>query len=233
MVGLQDSIPVDTDVHLHFMAIDLEADGVVCHTKGTGSIGVRFTRLTLFGSPIQRQRVPAYRRMERILVSACLLLLILIFARSYFTTGSMWTLLVPWHPAYGTTAASPTFTLGSTKAQVRAALGGPSGVNGNSWSYGPSSVYFEGDRVVGWKGMRDFPLKVRFDSANTAKRGKDYFEVGATASEVAAVQGVPTGVKGNVWFYGPSEVHFRNGRVVGWKNSPQRLLKVHGAPTSP
>ena len=53
MVGLQDSIPVDTHVHLHFMAIDLQADGVVCRTDDTGSIGVKFTRLTLFGSPIR------------------------------------------------------------------------------------------------------------------------------------------------------------------------------------
>jgi hypothetical protein len=233
MVELQDSIPVGTDVHLHFMAIDLEAEGVICHTKNTGSIGVRFARLTLFGSPIQRKRVPAYRRMEKILVGAALLFLICIFAGSYFTTGSVWTLLAPWSPAPGAMAPSPTFTLGSTPAEVRAALGAPSGVHGNSWSYGPSSVYFKEDWVVGWKGMADFPLKIRFDSANAARLGKDYFEVGATASEVAAVQGVPGDVRGDYWVYGSSEVHFRNGRVVGWKHSPQRPLKVHGAPTSP
>lgn len=233
MVELKDTIPVDTHVHLHFMAIDLEADGVVCRNKDTGSIGVKFTRLTLFGSPIQRKRVPAYRRMEKILVGASLLFLIWIFARSYFTTGSVWTFLVPWRPAPATMVTSPTFTLGSTKAEVRAALGAPSGVNGKSWSYGPSSVYFEGDWVVGWKGMQGLPLKIRFDSAKTLRRGKNYFEVGATASDVAAVQGVPTEVKGDVWVYGPSQIQFRNGRVVGWKNSPQHPLKVHGAPTTP
>jgi len=87
--------------------------------------------------------------------------------------------------------------------------------------------------VVGWKRQPDFSLKVRIEAAETERLGKDYFEVGATAGEVAAVQGVPTEARGGVWAYGPSEVYFRAGRVVGWRNSAQRPLHVHRAPISP
>ena len=233
IVELGESIPLAADVHLSFTAIDLEADGVVCNTEDPGSIGVRFTRLTLFGAPVKRLSVPVYWRIGKILVGASVLALIWIIAGNYSTGGSLWPIVVPFHPASSTLVTSPSFTLGSTKAEVQAAQGYPSVVNGNSWVYGSSSVYFLGDRVVGWKGTLGFPLKVRMEAAQTQERAKDFFAVGATASEVAAVQGVPTEVRGDVWAYGPSEVYFRAGRVTGWKNSPQRPLNVHGAPNSP
>jgi plastocyanin len=96
-----------------------------------------------------------------------------------------------------------------------------------------STVYFVGDRVVGWKGTLDFPLKLRMEPAQPERRANEYFAIGASASEVATIQGIPTEVRGDVWAYGPSEVFFRAGRVVGWKNSPQHPLNVHGVPTSP
>lgn len=233
IVELQDSIPLATDVHIRFMAIDLEADGVVCRSEDARSIGVRFTRVTLFGSPVKRRHVPAYVQIGKILVGSSLLVLIGISARSYVTSGSVWPIVVHLHPASGTLVTSPSFTLGSTKAEVQAAQGYPSAVNRNSWVYGTSTVYFVGDRVVGWKGTLGFPLKLRIEAANTERRGKDYFAVGATAAEVAGIQGVPLEVRGDVWAYGPSEVYFRDGRVVGWKNSPQHHLNVQGALISP
>jgi hypothetical protein len=220
-------------VHVNFTAIDLEADGVVCRCEDTGAIAVKFTRLTLFGSPVKRRHVPAYVRIGKVLAGAGLLVLIWFLARSYFISGSVWPIVVRLRPASGPVVAGPSFTLGSTKAEVRAAHGNPSVVNGNSWVYGTSTVHFVGDRVVGWKGTPDFPLKLRIEAAQTERRGENYFAAGATASEVAAVQGVPTEVRGDVWTYGPSEVYFRAGRVVGWKNSPKHPLNVHGAPTSP
>ena len=233
IVELADSIPLATDVHISFRAIDLEADGVVCRSEDTGTVGVKFTSLTLFGSPVKRRPVPVYVRIGKILGGASLLVLIWIFARSYSISGSVWPIAVHLQPASSTVVTSASFTLGSRKAEVRAAQGYPSVVKGNTWLYGTSTVYFAGDRVVGWKGTLGFPLKLRIEAATTERQGKDYFAVGATASEVAAVQGVPTEVRGDVWAYGPSEVYFRAGRVVGWKNSPQRPLNVHGTSVSP
>lgn len=233
IVELPDSIPLATDVHISFRAIDLEADGVVVRSEGAGTIGVKFTSLTLFGSPVKRRQVPAYVRIGEILVGAALLVLLGISARSYFTGGSSWPIVMHFHPFSGTEVTGPSFNLGSSKADVQAAQGYPSAVHGNSWAYGTSTVYFVGDRVVGWKGTLDSPLKIRMEAAQPERRANEYFAIGATASEVAAIQGVPTEVRGDVWAYGPSEVYFRAGRVVGWKNSPQHPLNVHGGATPP
>ena len=89
IVELQDSIPLATDVHLRFMAIDLEADGVVCRSADASSVGVKFTRLTLFGSPFERRPFPAYVRMGKILMGAALLVLLGIAAWSYVSNGSL------------------------------------------------------------------------------------------------------------------------------------------------
>jgi DnaJ domain len=54
-----------------------------------------------------------------------------------------------------------TFTLGSTKEEVRAAEGAPLFETGALWDYGLSKVYFREDRVVGWESSPLRPLKVR------------------------------------------------------------------------
>jgi hypothetical protein len=46
------------------------------------------------------------------------------------------------------------FALGSTRQQVRA-------VQGNVWRYGSSTVYFDGNLVVGWRILPESPLKVQ------------------------------------------------------------------------
>ena len=233
IVELQDSVPAGTGVHIRFMAINLETDGVVCRSEAPGSIGVRFTSLTMFASPGKRQHVPAYVRFGRILGGASLLVVIGISTWSYANSGRVWPINVRLHPSSSTVVASPSFSLAASKAEAQAARGYTAVAVGNSRVYGPSSVYSLGARVLGWQGMPSFPVQVRNETAKTGARGRDYFAVGATASEVAAVQGVPAEVRGNVWAYGPSEVYFRADRVVGWKNAAQRPLKVHGAPIAP
>ena len=233
IVELQDSIPLATDVHLRFMAIDLEADGVVCRSADARSIGVKFNRLTLFGSPVEGRPSSAYARLGKILMGAALLVLIGIAAWSYNSNGSLLPIAVHLRPAPEMVLTSPFFTLGSSKAEVQATQGPPLVVNGNAWDYGKSSVYFSGDRVVGWKVTPDSLLKVGVKAGQTKGPAKDRFLVGATAAEVAAIEGIPLEVRGDVWAYGPSEVYFRDGRVVGWKNSRLRPLKVQGPPVSP
>ncbi len=51
------------------------------------------------------------------------------------------------------------FTVGSTKAQVRAIQGMPSLETGSEWDYGVSKVYFSGNRVTGWYSSPLLPLR--------------------------------------------------------------------------
>jgi hypothetical protein len=54
-----------------------------------------------------------------------------------------------------------TFSMGSTKEEVRAAEGAPLFETSALWDYGLSKVYFRDDRVVGWESSPMRPLKVR------------------------------------------------------------------------
>ncbi len=227
---LPDSILVSTQVHLRFMAIDLEADGIVTHSAESGSIGVKFERLTFCGSPLRPVPVSPYARAAGTVAGVSLSVLVLIVTWHYFTTGRVWPGAGFEGPATYTPMTAPSFTLGSSKAEVQAVQGTPSRMDEGSWIFGSSRVYFKGDRVVGWQGSPGSPLNLRVDAAKTAVPKKDSIEIGSTASEVADVQGVPPEVRGDVWIYGPSEVYLRDGRVVGWKSSPQWPLKVKGAP---
>lgn len=56
---------------------------------------------------------------------------------------------------------SRTFTIGSTKSEVRAAQGIPLVETDTMWDYGLSKVYFRNDRVISWKSSPLLPLKVR------------------------------------------------------------------------
>ncbi len=52
------------------------------------------------------------------------------------------------------------------------------------------------------------------------------FSYGSSISEVISVQGVPTKIEGDVWYYGKSEVHFKEGKVVSWVRSQDNPLNV-------
>lgn len=47
-----------------------------------------------------------------------------------------------------------------------------------------------------------------------------FFTIGSTLGEVHAVQGNPSRVEGEIWYYGNSKVYFRNGRVERWHMDP-------------
>ena len=49
---------------------------------------------------------------------------------------------------------------------------------------------------------------------------------GASLSEVQDILGVPTRTAGDTWFYGSSEIHFRNGRVVDWHISESDPIRT-------
>ena len=54
------------------------------------------------------------------------------------------------------------------------------------------------------------------------------FSVGSTLGEVYSIQGIPTKMEGDTWFYGEATVHFVNGKVSSWLD-PTNTLKVSGA----
>ena len=54
-----------------------------------------------------------------------------------------------------------TFTVGSTKAEVRALEGTPLVETNTLWDYGLSKVHFQDDRVVSWESSPMHPLKAR------------------------------------------------------------------------
>ncbi|MEJ5349294.1 MAG: J domain-containing protein [Desulfosoma sp.] len=120
------------------------------------------------------------------------------------------------------------FTLGSTKDEVLRVQGTPTGIRGALWHYGFSSVRFVEDRVAAYDNAFG-NLKVRLlpSQEYLAKSGgkiPSFFTIGSSADEVLAVQGTPTSIRGNVWFYHFSDVLFRNGRV-GWVNDPEGRLR--------
>ena len=61
---------------------------------------------------------------------------------------------------------SPYFTVGSTKDEVLTIQGTPSHFTERMWAYGPSRVYFDGDRVTRWDEWRGSPLKARLAPAD-------------------------------------------------------------------
>ncbi|RDH83755.1 MAG: hypothetical protein DIZ80_06355 [endosymbiont of Galathealinum brachiosum] len=53
-----------------------------------------------------------------------------------------------------------------------------------------------------------------------------YFSYGSTLGEVIFIQGSPTKIKGDIWYYGKSEIHFKNGEVTYWKRTSNNPLKA-------
>lgn len=121
-----------------------------------------------------------------------------------------------------------TFTLGSTRDEVRAVQGAPEGVTNvidERWDYGfGASVTFHDGAVTGWDEM-DQRLHISLqpldpDVAAAAKQ-RGHWTIGSTKDEVLALQGTPHGiwtVQHDKWFYGfGSTVDFdAHGRVTGY-----------------
>ncbi len=50
------------------------------------------------------------------------------------------------------------------------------------------------------------------------------FTTGSSLGEVHSVQGIPTRVDGEIWYYGDAKVFFKNGKVSHWVDSADRRL---------
>ncbi|NLI82481.1 MAG: J domain-containing protein [Deltaproteobacteria bacterium] len=131
------------------------------------------------------------------------------------------------------------FTVGSTRDEVLAVQGTPTRVDGNKWTFGFSEVRFKEGRVEDYDNYFG-NLKVRLlpsHPSSTPPR-RDYFTIGSTRDEVLAVQGTPTSIQGNFWFYHFSNILFREGKVQHVVNaagnlhfiSPEELARREKAP---
>lgn len=127
-------------------------------------------------------------------------------------------------PAPDLQPSSPFITLGSHKNDVIRTHGTPTRVMENRWYYGFSEVRFKEERVVGYDNFFK-NLTVRMEPSESYKPSAPlgFFTVGSSRDDVLSVQGTPTAVQGNLWFYELSNVQFRDGRVQWVFNSSGNL----------
>lgn len=110
------------------------------------------------------------------------------------------------------------FTLGSSPSEVLRIQGPPERVQGQTWMYGLSEVHFREGRLVRYNNF-DGSLRVLVEpERNPDEEAPAYFSLGSTRNDVLLVQGTPTRVEANKWQYGLGEIHFKNGRVEGYRN---------------
>jgi hypothetical protein len=128
--------------------------------------------------------------------------------------------------------SSKFFTLGSTTSEVLDVQGAPTRVQGQTWSYGLSEVQFKNGLV--WKFNNfDGSLRVRMlPGASEAGALSEYISIGSPEDAVLLVQGTPTRVEGERWFYGFSEIVFKNGRIAEYDNYFGNL-KIRLLPSGP
>ncbi len=120
------------------------------------------------------------------------------------------------------------FTLGSTAEEVVLVQGTPTRIEGNRWYYGFSEIHFKKGRVDSFDNFFG-NLKVRLlpTSGDNERARRDFFTVGSSYDEVLAVQGTPTTIRGNLWFYQLSNILFRNGKVQYVANSSSNLRFIN------
>ncbi len=101
------------------------------------------------------------------------------------------------------------FTLGSTTAEVLTIQGPPSRIQGQTWTYGLSDIQFRNGRVLRFNNF-DGSLRVRMQPEISEDRKiPAHIAIGSSQEEVLLVQGTPSRVDGDKWFYGFAELVFR------------------------
>jgi len=110
------------------------------------------------------------------------------------------------------------FTIGSPGSDVLRIQGNPSRIQGRSWAYGLSEVHFRNGMVWSYNNF-DGNLRVRL-LPRLAGDGTapSHFTVGSTEDDILRIQGTPTRVEQDRWFYGFAEIKFKDGRVTEFNN---------------
>jgi hypothetical protein len=120
---------------------------------------------------------------------------------------------------------APVFTLGSTLGEVIAAQGVPTRTDDNIWYFGLSSVVFNNGVVTSWQEHPDNPLHIDADETANSLAG-EFFTYGSSRAHVSTVQGKPTRIEDDVWYYGESMIYFDNNKVIAWHESPFSPLRI-------
>lgn len=76
---------------------------------------------------------------------------------------------------------------------------------------------------------RDSPAGEVTRQPDVPSQPPKFFGVGSPVGTVYEVQGIPSRVDGDVWYYGESKVYFQRGVVGGWDEHSLHPLKVHDA----
>jgi outer membrane protein assembly factor BamE (lipoprotein component of BamABCDE complex) len=131
----------------------------------------------------------------------------------------------------GAGASAHFFTLGSSESEVLGIQGRPTRIQGNTWIYGISEINFRNGRVCGYNNF-DKSLRVKMVPEGQPPRSTDHITIGSTERQVLQVQGTPSRIEGNRWYYGFSEITFEDGLVTGYDNY-FGTLKIRLLPSAP
>jgi len=149
--------------------------------------------------------------------------------------------------------------IGSNSEEVLLVQGAPSRIHGQTWIYGLSEIQFKNGLVWRYNNF-DGSLKVQMLPRTEADQPPPAFiTIGSTQNDVLLVQGTPTRVEQDKWFYGFAEIRFKNGHLIEYDNyfgtlkmrlvpavpagpqgkkvftvgsSPDEVLALQGTPTS-
>ena len=127
-------------------------------------------------------------------------------------------------------AILPYVTAGLSEKEVISVEGAPTTETETELTYGHTELYFNNDRLVGWKIDAASPhIRVKLWPDAAVDPELDSFWIGSSKNEVLAVEGTPTLWSENTFGYGGSEVYFKDGRVVSWKNDAA-TFPLHAKP---
>jgi hypothetical protein len=115
------------------------------------------------------------------------------------------------------------FTVRSTKDEVASLQGTPTKIIGETWYYSYSSIDFYNGKVKSYLNISNNLHVKLVPQREPSSVGKNYFTLGSTKDEVIAVQGTPTKIIGETWYYGYSSLDFYNDRVKSYSNISNNL----------
>lgn len=118
----------------------------------------------------------------------------------------------------GRRALPGTFSIGSSQSEVYRIQGAPTRVHGQTWVYGLSEVQFRDGLVTRYDNFDGSLLVSMPAGGETPPESPEFFSLGSTQDEVLLVQGAPTRVDGGRWYFGFSQVRFKDGRVEDFDN---------------
>lgn len=107
-----------------------------------------------------------------------------------------------------------TFSIGSSMDEVLWVQGTPTRMEEDRWLYGFSEVRFKDGKVEGYDNFfGDLNIRLMAGEGAESAQVPETFTVGSSMNDVLLVQGTPTSIRGNLWYYQMSSILFRRGKV--------------------